>query len=129
MWGRPRLLREGEDGVLTVCGPLVSEALKARDLLEKRGKRPAVVNHPFVNRIDVPFFRDLLAHGKNRLLTVEDHQSVGGMGTLLTAELLKNGLSPQTSILGLRGVGRSAYKASDLYRLQGLDAEAIARAF
>ena len=129
-WCKPQLLRKGEDGVVVTCGPLVSYALKAADRLKEKSIHITVVNHPFVNRIDTDFFRDILKKNKNILLTVEDHQVQGGMGSLLATELVKNGINIRLTMLGIQGeLGRSAYKASDLYRLHKLDDEAIYQHF
>lgn len=138
-WGKPRLLADGGgggdggdggDGVIVACGPLVDKALRARELLAADGVRAAVVNHPFVNRVDTGFFGDLLARNNNRLVTLEDHQEVGGMGSILVTALARAGLHPQVRVLGVRGmIGRSAYQADHLYRAHGLDEEAVRRAF
>ena len=129
-WGKPQLLREGRDGVITTCGPLVSQALKAADLLEREGLYATVVNHPFVNNIDVDFFQDILEKNKNRLVTVEDHQIKGGMGSLLITELTRNGIYPRLTMSGIEGkLGRSAYKASHLYALHKIDAQSIFDSF
>ena len=131
-WGRPQLLAEGGDGMIVACGPLVAEAMRARDLLAEDGFSAAVVNHPFVNRVDADFFGDLLAaggRGGGRLVTMEDHQATGGMGSILVSELAQAGLRPAVRILGVRGaIGRSAYLSDHLHRAHGLDAKAARRA-
>ncbi len=129
-WKKPQVLREGRDGVITTCGPLVSHALKAAGLLERKGIDATVVNHPFVNNVDVEFFRDILKKNNNKLVTVEDHQVKGGMGSLLITELVRNNIHPRFTMLGIEGtLGRSAYKADQLYALHRLDAESIYRSF
>ena len=129
-WRRPQILAEGGDGVIVACGPLVDKALRACEMLKEEGVGVTVVNHPFVNRIDVDFFGKLLKENKNKLITVEDHQRVGGMGSLLAASLLENGLRPHCRILGIQGeLGRSAYKADHLYCKHNLDEESLCKAF
>ena len=129
-WGCPQILAEGSDGVAVTCGPLVAKALKARELLKLEGKDITVVNHPFVNKVDIPFFRDILIDNKNMLVTVEDHQVIGGMGSLLVTELAKHSIHPKLKVLGIKGkIGRSAYIADHLYSIHDLNEESIRKAF
>jgi transketolase len=63
------------------------------------------------------------------LLTVEDHQLIGGMGSLLIHALMQEGVVLKTKSLGVKGeFGQSAYTALELYKKHGLDSGAIAAA-
>jgi transketolase len=63
------------------------------------------------------------------LITVEDHQQVGGAGAMLVSALANDGVSPKVKILGVRGeFGQSAYTADELYAKHGIDAKAIVTA-
>ena len=60
------------------------------------------------------------------MITVEDHQVVGGMGSLLCHALATNGVPFKVTSLGVKGeFGQSAYSALELYQKHGLDSKAI----
>ncbi len=129
-WKKPQVLVNGKDGLLVTAGPLVSHAYKAIEELNKKDIFPTLVNSPFANCPDIPFFKNLLSENKNKLLTVEDHQKIGGMGQMLIAELINEGIKIDAKILGVQGkFGRSAYQADDLYALHEIDSQAQIKAF
>ena len=85
--GQGRLLRGGDDALLVAYGPvLLHEALTASELLAENGLDVAVVNLPWLNRIDPDWAGEVLArHG--RAFVLEDHSPVGGLGDALRREL------------------------------------------
>jgi transketolase len=60
------------------------------------------------------------------IVTVEDHHVETGLGASVATVLIDHGLAPKMKRLGVHQYGGSG-KPSDLYKLQGLDAESIAR--
>jgi transketolase len=78
-WGRGRVLREGGDAVLVAYGPvMLHEALAAAEILQGRGLALAVMNMPWLNRVEPA------ALGRyERVLVLEDHSPVGGLGDAL----------------------------------------------
>ncbi len=128
-WGRAQVLAEGRDVVLVGCGPLLDKVLQAGRLLAESGVRATVVNHPFVNRVDLETLGAVVAEAGGRVVTIEDHQIVGGMGAQLSHALAMAGVAHRMTSLGIRGeFGQSAYKAEDLYERHGLTAEGMVEA-
>lgn len=114
--------------VVAASGALLGQALEAAEELEKKGIAITVMNPSTINRPDVATFREPLKSAGGRLVTVEDHQLIGGMGSLLTHALLQDGQALKVKSLGVHGeFGQSAYSALDLYRKHGLDASAIVK--
>jgi transketolase C-terminal domain/subunit len=63
------------------------------------------------------------------MVTIEDHQIKGGMGSLLTHAMLQEGHEIKVRSLGIQGdFGRSAYQADHLYQLNQMDENAIIKA-
>jgi transketolase len=115
--------------VIAAAGALLGQALEAADALAKKGVESVVINPSAINRPDVATFRKYLDKCGGRLLTVEDHQVVGGMGAVLSHALLQEGVALKLRSLGVRGeFGQSAYNAIDLYRKHGMDSTAILKA-
>jgi len=128
-WGRAQVLREGADVVLVGCGVLVNKAIEAGKLLAEKGVQAAVVNNPFINRPDVETLAPLVRQAGGRLVTIEDHQVIGGMGAQLSHALSQAGVAHQCRTLGIPGeFGQSAYLAEHLYDKHGLTGPAMAQA-
>jgi transketolase len=119
--------------VIAAAGTLVDEALKAAHSLEQDHQIGSIVIHPAcVNTGSLKEILAALDKTGGHLITVDDHQVIGGMGALLSHHLLvaatedKVKWSLKVRSLGVRGsFGQSAYKASELYEKHGLDAKAI----
>ena len=129
--GHAQVVRDSANAklVIAAAGAMLGQALTAAQELSRSGIECIVVNPSIINRPDTAAFRLLLERVGGRLLTVEDHQLVGGMGSLLIHALIQEGVSLRAKSLGVKGeFGQSAYNAIDLYRKHGLDATAIAAA-
>jgi transketolase len=87
------------------------------------------VNPSCLNKPDLALFADCLRLSEGRLITVEDHQLVGGMGAILAQALLLRGIDLKLKSIGVQGgFGQSAYQAGQLYQKHGMDAKAIVQA-
>ncbi len=127
--GQASVVREGKDGVICSFGATLFQALTAAEKLAAQGHDYTVINHSSLNSIDTEFYKDILGKNKNKLLTVEDHQIQLGFGAMLVHKLKINNVDFQLQALGVNEkFGRSAYKASELYKMYGVDAEAIVAA-
>jgi len=128
-WGKAEVLRKGKDVAIVACGPMVPLALEAADLLAKDGKQAAVIDNPFVNRPDLATISPAVAEAGGRLVTVEDHQILGGMGAILVHALNLAGIAVKSAAIGMKGeFGRSAYSARELYEHFGMGPKDIAEA-
>lgn len=128
-WGKAQVLSPGSDVAIIACGPLVGRSVDAgRKLLEK-GIRATVINHPFVNRIDLETIGAAVKACGGRVVTIEDHQIVGGMGAQVSHALSQAGIAHRMASLGIRGeFGQSAYVADQLYEKHGLTAAGLVEA-
>ncbi len=128
-WGEPVVLAEGSDGVIVTSGSLVPELIKANEQLKARGLNCTIVHNPFVNRPNGKLIGELVKKNKNRLVTVEDHQVVGGMGALLVHALKQQQVEFNLKSLGINGeFGQSSYLASELYEKFHISSNAIVKA-
>lgn len=128
-WGKAQVLQEGTDVTIVTNGPLVQKALNAAAELSKQGKSATVINSPFANKVDLDTLKSALAKTNGNLVTVEDHQLIGGMGSMIVHELAMNGVNFKVKSLANRGkFGQSAYMADELYALHGLSENHIIEA-
>ncbi|MCZ7640772.1 MAG: hypothetical protein M5U12_34780 [Verrucomicrobia bacterium] len=128
-WGRAQVLAAGTDVVLVGCGTLTSKVIEAGQALAAEGLKAAVVHHPFVNRPDIATLGPLVQGCGGRLVTIEDHQVVGGLGAQLSHALSRAGTAHRIVSLGIAGeFGQSAYVAEQLYEKHGLTVARVVEA-
>lgn len=128
-WGKAQVLREGQDVVLIGCGVLVNKAIEAGKALAALGIQATVINNPFVNQVDLETIGAAVQKCGGRLVTIEDHQLVGGMGAQVSHTLSNAGIAHRVNSLGIHGeFGQSAYLAEELYVKHGLTSAAMVEA-
>jgi transketolase len=123
-WGRAQVLTEGGDVVLIGCGPLLDKAINAGQALTAKGVKATVINNPFINQVDLDTIGPAVRAAQGRLVTIEDHQIIGGMGAQVSHALSRSGIAHRITTLGIPGeFGQSAYLAEQLYDKHGLTAD------
>ena len=91
--GKAEIFKEGKDVSIIVCGPTVHEALLAANDLEKEGISAEVVNNHTIKPIDEKTLIET-AKKTGAVVTAEDHQVMGGMGSAVAEVLGKNQPTP-----------------------------------
>jgi transketolase len=125
-WGKAQVLQEGSDVVLVGSGVLLNRAIEAGEQLADMGVKSTVINNPFINHPDVDMIGAAVTAADGNLVTIEDHQSIGGMGAQLSHALSRAGITHRVKTLGIDGqFGQSAYKADHLYDKNGLNVEGV----
>ena len=128
-WGKAQVLMEGGDVVIVAAGPLVGRSIDAGRKLEEQNVGVTVIANPFINRVDVETIGAAVKKCGGRIVTIEDHQIVGGMGAQISHALSQAGIPHRMRSLGMDGeFGQSAYIAEDLYEKHGLTAEKLIEA-
>ncbi len=121
----PQKLTDGKKAAIVVSGSLVEEAMKAA---EKLGD-VTVINHSFVNHSDFAQIAKWIEASGSKVVTVEDHQLIGGMGGQLSHQLKLLGSEFKLESLAVKGeFGQSAYSAGELYKKHKVDSSAIIEA-
>ena len=85
--GKANVLREGADVAVFATGLMVSEAMKAADLLAAQGVSAAVINVHTVKPIDSECVTEW-ARKCGRVVTVEEHSVIGGLGDAVAGVLM-----------------------------------------
>jgi transketolase len=127
-FGKAQVTQEGSDVVLIGCGTLFSKAVEAGKILAAKGVKATVINNPFVNRIDLDTIGAAVKKC-GKVVTIEDHQLVCGMGAQISHALSTNGIPHVMKSLGIDDeFGQSAYLAEHLYEKHGMTGPKMAEA-
>lgn len=128
-WGKAQVLSQGSDVVLIGCGVLVNKAIEAGKLLAAKGVKATVISNPFVNQVDLETIGAAVKAAGGKVVTIEDHQVIGGMGAQVSHALSNAGIAHSMKSLGIHGeFGQSAYLAEELYVQHCLTAPKMAEA-
>jgi transketolase len=115
-WGKAQVLSEGKDVTIIGCGPLLNAAITAGKKLAEIGISATVINNPFINKVDLDTIGAAVKKTGGKLVTIEDHQAIGGMGAQVSHALSEAGIAHVMKTHAIHGeFGQSAYLASELY--------------
>jgi 1-deoxy-D-xylulose-5-phosphate synthase len=122
--GQGEMMRDGKDAVIVGVGPLLYEAIKAAEDLEREGFSVAVANARFVKPIDA----DLLEGLANRfpsVITLEENVVMGGFGSAVVEFYAEKGYKLNIKMLGFSDTFVEHGAPIELMRDQGLYREGI----
>lgn len=123
--GKGVTLKEGTDIAVLTLGPLGNEAANAIDELdEKERGKVGLYNMRFVKPIDTQLLDEISLRYK-KILTVEDGVRTGGFGSAVLEYLSDKGCSIPVIRLGLPDSFIEHGTPAELYKLTGLDKDAI----
>ena len=122
--GKGVVLREGKDVTIVATGLCVAEALVAADLLAAKGIDAKVINIHTIKPLDEEL---IVAAAKEtgKVVTVEEHSIIGGLGSAVCDCLCANAPTPVLKI-GVNDVFGESGPAVQLIKKYGLDGESIA---
>jgi transketolase len=121
--GKGKLLAEGKDISLFAIGDMLTIALEARESLLARGVETEVIDFHTLKPID----RDLIvksAQKTRRVVTIEDHQINGGLGSAV-AEVLAEEIPTPMRRIGLRDTFAESGEYHLLLKKYSMDSEAV----
>lgn len=123
--GKGEILAEGEDILIISLGHMNLTALKVREQLQQQGLNPTIMDPIFVKPLDSELLCKLLmTHQK--IVTLEEHSVVSGLGAILNNFLLSQGYSHiQVLNLGIPETFLDQGSHGDLSKEIGLTAPQI----
>lgn len=121
--GKGITLRQGEDITVIATGLMVGEALKAVDSLAAQGVHAGLIDMHTIKPLDEELVRKA-AKETGRIVTVEEHNIIGGLGEAVAACVAESCPVPVTRI-GVNDVFGHSGPAVDLLKEFGLCAENI----
>lgn len=95
--GKALVLREGKDAAIIGCGTLLYNSLLAAEELSKEGIEVMVINSHTIKPLDKKIIIEA-AQKTGAIISVEEHQVAGGLGSAIAECLAKNYPVPQEFI-------------------------------
>lgn len=124
-FGKAVQFGDGTDATVFATGVEVAEALKAQEILKGYNINIRVVDMLSIKPIDKDII-ERCAMGTDRLISIEDHSIIGGLGTAI-AEVLAERYPAKLKRMGMQDTFGQSGKAVDLMNFYKLNAEAIVR--
>ena len=121
--GKGIQIGDGKDATIFATGITVNEALEAKEILKEKGLDVRVVDIHTIKPID----KELIikcAKETNKLISVEDHNIIGGLGTAIS-EVLTDNCPKRLVRMGIEDTFGKSGRADDLMKYYGIDSNAI----
>jgi transketolase len=123
--GRANILKQGKDGTIIACGGLVPEALEASQLCESKGISVGVIDMHTIKPLD----KDAVikaAKQTGAIITAEEHNVMGGLGSAVAEVIAEEGLSIQFKRIGMQDTYGESGDPKELFKKYGLSSGNIA---
>ena len=121
--GKGVQIGQGTDASIIATGATVAEALKAQEILKENGVDVRVIDMHTIKPID----RELIikcAKETKRIITVEDHNIIGGLGSAV-CEVLSEEYPTKVERMGIPDCFGRSGKAEELMKYYKIDSSAI----
>lgn len=118
------VLEEGSDVTLIASGDILSEVIRAAEILKDKGVNAEIINVPVIKPFDCETI--LKSAAKTKLVvTIENHSINGGLGSVVCEVLSEN--NPQKVLrIGVNDCFGQSGTPDELLKYYALDAESIA---
>ena len=126
-FGKAIQIGEGTDACIFATGVTVSEAIKAKEELEKQNINIRVVDFHTIKPIDEEIIIKNAKETK-RLISIEDHNIIGGLGSAI-AEILTEKYPAKLERMGINDCFGKSGKAEELMKYFKIDKQAIINKF
>jgi len=124
--GQAQVLQAGSDVTVVACGLMAAEAIKAAQVLKKNGISAEVINLHTIKPLDKNTILKSL-HKTKSLVTVEEHQVAGGMGSAVL-EAIASDFPVPARLVGVNDKFGQSGSAQQLLNKHQLNCEGIVQA-
>lgn len=123
--GKGMTLREGKEATIIATGIMVDAALEAYNILAEEGIKVNVINIHTIKPIDTELIVNAARETK-AVVTVEEHNIIGGLGSAVCEVLSENCPVPVMRV-GIKDVFGQSGKPDELLKAYGLTPEDIVK--
>lgn len=123
--GKANVLDDGSDVTIIACGLTVQFALEAKEILLKEKINAAVINLHTIKPLDK---KTILEYAKKtgKIVTIEEHQKAGGMGSAVCEFLAENYPVP-VEIIGVEDTFGESGEGYELLKKYNISTEEIVK--
>jgi transketolase len=121
--GKAKILKNGSDITIMGCGVTTGRALEAAKILEMDGISVRIVNMSTIKPIDSAMVIKCANETKG-IITVEDHNILGGLGSAVAEVLVQHNPVPM-EFVGVRDSFGESGEPNELAKKYGIDYKAI----
>lgn len=125
--GKGLVVREGADATIIACGVMVGQSIAAAEKLAAKGINVRVVDMFTIKPIDAELIVKC-AKETGVLITAEEHNVVGGLGSAVAEVLAKEGCQVPVEMVGMQDCHGESGDYNALLAKFGLDADGVAAA-
>ena len=126
--GKPDVLINNHSKIAVFAtGITVHRALKAAQKLEEEGILIDVINIHTLKPVNPEDFYPILKE-KELIITMEDHNIIGGLGSLMADIIAENGVNVKLKKLGVKDVFGKSGDPAELAKVFGIDEDALIEA-
>lgn len=123
--GKAYIFNMGKDVNIIANGIMVSEALKASEILNKEGISTGVANFSSVKPIDKEALLEI-AKSSKLIVTAEEHSVIGGLGSAVT-EFISENIPVNVKRIGVNDAFGCSGSWKELMKLYGLTSDNIVK--
>ena len=121
--GKGKQIGDGTDATIFATGVVVPEAIRAQEILKQEGINVRVVDIHTIKPIDENLIIKCAKETK-KIITIEDHSIIGGLGSAV-CEVLATNYPTMVTRMGINDVFGKSGKAEKLLEYFGLTAQSI----
>ncbi len=121
-FGKARVISEGNDITIISSGIMTEEAMRAVQVLQKRGLG---IQHMHLSTLK-PFndhsVLDAIEKSRSGVITMENHTIIGGLGSIVAEAMAESGIAKKLIRIGLRDTFSHGASKQYLLKEHGMDA-------
>ena len=123
--GKAVQIGEGTDATIFATGVTVSEAIKAQRILKEKGINVRVIDVHTIKPLDKEMIIKCAKETK-RIITIEDHSIIGGLGTAV-CEVLSENFPAKVTRIGINDTFGESGTAEELLKKYNLNSEYLVK--
>ena len=125
VFGKARILSKGSDIALLTTGICTEEGMRVTAVLKERGINVQHLHVTTLKPFDDPAVSEALSKAKHGIITMENHTSVGGLGTCVAELIAENGIVTKLVKIALNDTYLQGASRAFLMKRYGIDANAL----
>ncbi|MEI3598654.1 MULTISPECIES: transketolase family protein [unclassified Oceanobacillus] len=124
-FNKARILNEGDDVTVFSSGICTEEAIRAVQALKEKGIAIEHLHITTLKPFNDPLVVQAIKKAKHGIITMENHSTIGGLGTCVAEIMAGRGINKRLSKIGIKDTYAHGASRTYLVKKYGLDAMAL----